>query len=138
MARPEIVPDGGLTQVRLPADTKAPAAARTLLLSFCLGRSLDARMLSDAQLVLSEVVTNAVVHGSRAHNGGGIVVRIRLDAATLRLEVQNAGITGTIAANGSNGNADSGFGLDLVTMLSTTWGVRRQADTCVWVEMGRT
>jgi anti-sigma regulatory factor (Ser/Thr protein kinase) len=138
MARPEIVPDGGLTQVRLPADTKAPAAARTLLLSFCLGRSLDARMLSDAQLVLSEVVTNAVVHGSRADDGSGIVVRIRLDAETLRLEVQNAGITGTIAANGSNGHADRGFGLDLVTMLSTTWGVRRQADTCVWVEMART
>src|SRR5690348_5979394 len=91
---------GGLTQVVLPADRKAPFAARSLL-GFCVGRLLDARVLSDAQLVMSEVVTNAVLHGSRP-DGGSIVVRIRLDAEALHLEVHNAGIAGTIAANGSD------------------------------------
>jgi anti-sigma regulatory factor (Ser/Thr protein kinase) len=138
MARPEIVPEGGLTQAVLPADRKAPSAARALLRRFCLGRSLDARMLSDAQLLMSELVTNAVLHGARG-DGDSIVVRIRLDAYALRLEVHNAGLSGTIAANGSDGHLDRGRGrgLDLVTMLSTTWGVRREADTCVWVEMAR-
>jgi anti-sigma regulatory factor (Ser/Thr protein kinase) len=140
MARPEIVPDAGLTHAVLPADRKAPSAARSLLLRFCLGRSLDARMLSDAQLLMSEFVTNAVLHGARS-DSDSIVVRFHLDAETLRLEVHDAGLTGTIAANGSDAHRDRdrshGRGLDLVTMLSTAWGVRREADTCVWLEMAR-
>jgi anti-sigma regulatory factor (Ser/Thr protein kinase) len=125
----------GLTQAVLPADRKAPAAARTLL-GLCAGPYLDARVLSDAQLVLSELVTNSLVH---AGLGGedSIVVRVARGAGTLRLEVRNPGVVGEIASDGGDRARGRGFGLELVTLLSTSWGVRRDRDTCVWVEMGR-
>jgi hypothetical protein len=53
----------------------------------------------------------------------------------LRLEVQNRGITVTIASNGGAAADLCGLGLDLVCLLSARWGVSRGEDTCVWVEV---
>lgn len=128
-------PFGGLTRVVLPADLKAPFAARTLL-RLCYGPLLDARVLSDARLVLSELVTNCLRHGALG-DGDGIVVRVRLGAESLRLEVHNRGIAGDVALNGSDAVRGRSLGLDIVRLLSVRWGVRRGEDTCVWVEMAR-
>src|SRR5215217_8379636 len=127
---------GDLTQIVLPADRRAPSAARTLL-ALCVGSLLDARVLSDAQLLISELVTNSLVHGGIGDHEG-IVVSIRLDGDALQLEVRNPGVTGTIASNGGDPERGSGFGLDVVSLLSTDWGVRRDDDTAVWVHMSRT
>jgi anti-sigma regulatory factor (Ser/Thr protein kinase) len=124
-----------LREVVLPADRSAPAAARTLL-DLCAGTLHDARLLSDAQLVVSELVTNSLVHGGLGGEDS-IVVRLEQDADTLRLEVRNPGVVGEIAANGGDRRRGCGYGLGLVTLLSTAWGVRRDQDTCVWVEMRR-
>jgi anti-sigma regulatory factor (Ser/Thr protein kinase) len=132
---PQAGPHSDLTQIVLPADRKAPGAARALL-GLCLGSLLGARMLDDAQLLVSEVVTNSIVHGALG-DGASIVVRVHLAADALRLEVHNPGITGTIAAGGGDLEGGRGFGLELVSLLSTRWGVRRDVDTCVWVEMAR-
>ena len=127
---------GDLTQVVLPADRRAPSAARTLL-GLCFGPLLDARVLTDAQLLVSELVTNSLVHGWIGDDEG-IVVRIRLDSEALRLEVRNPGVTGTIASNGGDAGRGHGFGLELVSLLSTDWGVHRDGDTTVWAEVSRT
>ncbi len=127
---------GDLTQIVLPAEPRAPSAARTLL-ALCVGPLLDARVLSDAQLLVSELVTNSLVHAGIGDHEG-IVLRIRLDDEALQLEVRNPGITGTIASNGGDPHLGRGFGLDLVGLLSTDWGVRRDGNTAVWAEMSRT
>jgi len=121
------------SQAALPADRHAPAAARTLL-ELCVGRFLDARLLSDSLLVVSELVSNSVVH---AGLGGDdrIVVKIAHGAGTLRLEVRNPGVVGRIVTNGRTRGNGGGFGLELVALLSASWGVRRDHETCVWVEM---
>jgi anti-sigma regulatory factor (Ser/Thr protein kinase) len=126
---------GDLTQIVLPADPRAPSAARTLL-GLCVGPLLDTRVLSDAQLLVSELVTNSLVHGGLGVDEG-IVVRIQLDSDALRLEVRNPGVTGTIASNGGDPMLGRGFGLDLVSLLSADWGVRRDGDTAVWAEVSR-
>ncbi len=125
-----------VTQLVLPADPRAPSAARTLL-GLCIGPQLDARVLSDAQLLLSELVTNSLVH-TGIGDDECIVVRIRLDDDALQLEVRNPGVTGTIASNGGDLVRGRGFGLDLVSLLSTEWGVRRDGHTAVWAELSRT
>jgi hypothetical protein len=67
-----------------------------------------------------------------------VLVRIYLAAETLRLEIENAGTAGVVAANHSDRTAGrGGFGLDLVDLLATRWGVRRSRGTTVWFEMGR-
>ena len=146
MARAEIAPDGDsplqrtpqalgdLAQVVLPADEKAPTAARRMLrLRF--GPVLDARVASDAQLLVSELVTNNLLHGA-LDGEDSIVVRMQLHAETLRLEVHNHGATGTFAANGGD-PLRGHFGLDLVRLLGARWGIRRGEDACIWVEMAR-
>lgn len=127
---------GDLTQMVLPADPRAPSAARTLL-GLCVGPLLDSRVLSDAQLLISELVTNSLVHGGLGVDEG-IVVRIQLDSDALQLEVRNPGVTGTIASTGGDPVGGRGFGLDLVSLLSTEWGVRRDGHTAVWAEVSRT
>jgi anti-sigma regulatory factor (Ser/Thr protein kinase) len=126
---------GDQTQIVLPADRTAPFAARTLL-GLCAGPLLDARVLSDAQLLVSELVTNSLLHSGMGDHES-IVVRIRLDSTALRLEVRNPGVTGTIASNGGDPEQGRGFGLDLVSLLSTSWGVRRDRDTAVWADVSR-
>jgi anti-sigma regulatory factor (Ser/Thr protein kinase) len=125
----------GVSQVALPANRKAPSAARTLL-ALCVGAHLGERVLSDAQLLITELVTNSLVHAQLGEQDS-IVVRIRLDAHTLRLAVVNPGNRGTIATEGSDPENGRGFGLDLVSALSTDWGVRRDEDTCVWADVAR-
>ena len=78
---------GAVTQVVLPADRTAPTAARTVV-GLCLGASLDARVLSDAQLLVSELVTNCLVHGALGDQDA-IVIRLQLEAASLRLVVHH-------------------------------------------------
>ena len=126
---------GDLTQFVLPADPRAPSAARTLL-GLCVGPLLDTHVLSDAQLLVSELVTNSLVHGGLGVDEG-IVVCIQLDSEALQLEVRNSGVTGTIASNGGDPERGRGFGLDIVGLLSTDWGVRRDGHTAVWAEVSR-
>jgi len=127
---------GDMTQAVLPADRRAPSAARTLL-GLCVGPLLDARVLTDAQLLVSELVTNSLVH-SGIGDHDGIVVRLWLDDEALQLEVRNPGVMGAIASNGGDPERGRGFGLELVSLLSTDWGVRRDGNTTVWAEVSRT
>jgi anti-sigma regulatory factor (Ser/Thr protein kinase) len=126
---------GMLAEIALPTGSAAPGAAR-MVVAHCLNGLVSQQILLDAQLLVSEVVTNSIVHGALG-DGASIVVRVHLAADALRLEVHNPGITGTIAAGGGDLEGGRGFGLELVSLLSTRWGVRRDVDTCVWVEMAR-
>jgi anti-sigma regulatory factor (Ser/Thr protein kinase) len=128
----EWVPDD-LSQLVLPADTSAPAAARAFV-ELCGAGSIDARVLGDAQLIVTELVTNSLVHGGLA-GSDVIVIRVQFDAATLRIEVANPGVARAIEVNGGPVDQSHGFGLALVTTLSTAWGVARAGDTSVWAEM---
>jgi serine/threonine-protein kinase RsbW len=144
MATAEIAPagdsladvgNGALAHVVLPANRGAPTSARTLL-GLCLGALLDARALGDAQLLISELVTNSLLHGGLGERDS-IVVGVRLRPEAVRLEVHNRGTNGTVAHRGGDVNRSDGFGLDIVTTLGERWGVERGEDTCVWVEMAR-
>lgn len=90
-------------------------------------------LLDTAELAVSELVTNAVVHGAPP-------ARLMLagDAAHPRFEVADASPVvplwpRPVAANEEL--ASSGRGLDLVARASAAWGVRSSADGKVmWCE----
>jgi hypothetical protein len=52
----------------------------------------------------------------------------------LRLEIDNPGAAGTIAARDPDSERD-GFGLRIVETLADAWGVSRKGHTRVWVEL---
>ena len=107
------------------AAPQARAALRRLLTSTTLAGRID-----DAQLALSELVTNAVLHGRRP-----IVVLLRLTVVGLRVEVQDGSpLSPTFSL--LDPTAVTGRGLLLISALSDRWGVEaREGGKSVWFEV---
>lgn len=127
---------GQLAEIELPIGSLAPGAAR-MVIDHCLTGLVAPWILQDARLLATELVTNSVRHGD-LERGTTIVLRMDLTATTLRLEVENAGTAGAVTSR-SVGRREGygGYGLELVELLTTRWGVSRDHNTSVWLEMGR-
>jgi serine/threonine-protein kinase RsbW len=125
-------------EVRLPLDAQAPGAARIVAARYLRDR-VSAPVLDSALLLLSELVTNSVRH-SHAPTAEGVMVRLQVMRAMLRLEVEDGGHDGAIAARAPDRQSGGGFGLNIVQTLSDRWGIERSAHTGtrVWAQLQRT
>ena len=110
----------------------AATAARSAVVHALTGR-VDARVLADAELVVSELVTNSVQHAGLSADDF-VRVGAAVSDGVLRLEIDNPGAAGTIAARDPDSERD-GFGLRIVETLADAWGVSRKGHTRVWVEL---
>jgi serine/threonine-protein kinase RsbW len=126
--------DGRLAPVelRVPLTPAAASAVRHAIADSLAGHVAD-RLLADAQLVLSELVTNSVRHAGLNGDAAVRVVAL-LDNGVLRLEVEDMGTTGAVEVREPS-LGGGGFGLNLVGALSSSWGVERDGRTRVWVEL---
>jgi anti-sigma regulatory factor (Ser/Thr protein kinase) len=122
-----------LLEVTVPAGPAAPAAARRALTTWLSARAADA-VLNDAPLVVSELVTNSLLH---ADLRGPATVRVsaQLAEGVLRLEVEDAGTAGTVAQRDPSDDRRGGYGLNIVDALAARWGVVRDGGTLVWAEL---
>ncbi len=112
----------------LAPDPTAPSRARTSIRALSLG--LSAHVLRDVQLVVSELVTNAVQHGPRK----GIRVELELRGHDeVRGEIVDQGVAGAPAIRRAGGDDDN-LGLRVVDKLTTSWGARA-GSTHVWFEI---
>ena len=120
-------------ELLLPMESTSPAAARRFATrSGCREHGLE--MLDDALLLISELVTNSVLHG-----GPPIVLAVDCDGEALHVRVRD-GSTRLPAPRAADGAAESGRGMSLVDLLSSTWGVAPVADAHgegkeVWFEL---
>ena len=124
-------------EVPLTLDVAAPAAARVVVADRLRGR-VAASVLADAQLVMSELVSNSVAH-SGVSAAGVVGVRVRLTSTIVRLEVEDPGRGGEIAPRSPDPKRGGGFGLGIVHALSERWGFERvvAGGTCVWAQLPR-
>ena len=97
-----------------------------------LGGAVDEHRLGDVELILTELMTNSVRHAG-VPAGDPLQVRVTADAEVLHLEVEDRGRTGEVRRRVPH--AGGGMGLNLVDQLAREWGVRRDANTTVWVEL---
>src|SRR5947209_7451674 len=119
---------GDMLRLELPRDPQAPATARAALAE--LPGPIDAETRADAELLLSELVTNSVRHGSGEH----VIVLLDTSAGgALRCEVVDDG-EGFVPRGRDEAQAIGGWGLDLVDRLAGSWGVR-EGSTHVWFEL---
>ncbi|MFF2101169.1 ATP-binding protein [Streptomyces sp. NPDC058202] len=84
-------------------------------------------------LVVSELVTNAVLHA-----GGADALRLRRKATVLRVEVEDSGHGEPAPRTPHRAGRPGGHGMFIVQRLSLDWGVRRTADRpgkTVWAEL---
>jgi anti-sigma regulatory factor (Ser/Thr protein kinase) len=110
---------------------RAVGAARTAVLDQA--SDLPADTLQDLELLVSEVVTNAVRHGGADHNH---VLELRLleDPGVVRVEVTDEG-PGFDRGRPTT-RPDGGWGLLFVDKLADRWDVEHEAGrTVVWFEM---
>jgi anti-sigma regulatory factor (Ser/Thr protein kinase) len=125
-----------LGTVALPAGIAAPGAAR-IVVAHCLRGLVAPRVLEDAQLLVTELVTNCVLHGE-LRESDAVCVRVFVGTRSVRIEVENPGTAGSLAASGADPQAGRGFGLEMMEHLATRWGVHRHGTTSVWFERERT
>jgi anti-sigma regulatory factor (Ser/Thr protein kinase) len=121
-------------EVDLARDPDSPAEARRALGE--VSDHLTPRRLEDAQLLVSELVTNAIRHAGLDDHDLIRLVVVTGDHA-LRIEVCDPGSGFEVTEPAPDPARPSGWGLYLVRELSDRWGVERNAVTRVWFELDR-
>jgi anti-sigma regulatory factor (Ser/Thr protein kinase) len=116
----------------LPHEPTAPAAAREALSA--LSGAIDEPVLTELQLLVSELVTNAVRHG-RGRDGGTVELSIALTRGTARIAVADGGHGFVPPSPPSDPAQPGGWGLVVVDRLAARWGVEREPCTRVWLEV---
>ena len=116
-------PNGIHERLHLPASEVAPRLARQRVVEFCHGLAEDIVMA--AELLTSELVTNAVIHPPPpAHAGGDvIVVHLHRTPERLRVEVIDHDPEPPRLATDPPEDLGRGWGLHLLDRLATAWGV---------------
>jgi anti-sigma regulatory factor (Ser/Thr protein kinase) len=95
---------------------------------------LPAKSIATAQLLVSELVTNAVVHGK-----GPIGLRISRDEGRVRVEVSDVGAQpAQLPQPIPDPPAEAGRGFFLLDALASAWGTRpagRHGPETTWFEL---
>ena len=121
-------------EVDLTRDPDSAAEARRALGE--VSDHLTPRRLEDAQLLVSELVTNAIRHAGLEHDDVIRLVVVTGEHA-LRIEVCDPGPGFEVTEPAPDPARPSGWGLYLVRELSDRWGVERNSETRVWFELDR-
>ena len=96
---------------------------------------LPAPVLESARLLVTELVTNSILHGISG-GVGWIDVVIEQRARCLRIEVLDSASTGTRPVlRPVDPSSTSGWGLQLVDRLAADWGIEIGIGTRVWCEI---
>ncbi|MCA1842331.1 MAG: ATP-binding protein [Actinobacteria bacterium] len=124
--------------LRLPASPVAAGVARHAVAG--LAPYLEPAVAENAELLVSELVTNSVRHAGLPEEAC-IEFSVRASAEVLMVEVADAGQgfdhTGPPRPRSVKGVAEpSGWGLFLVEQISDRWGaVQMDGETRVWFEL---
>ena len=136
-ARGATIADGvNRLEASLPVGPAAPATARAALTRWLSGH-VPREVLENARLLASELVTNSIGHADLSADSS-LRIAVQLTRGALRVEVRDPGCPGVIAPREADHVNGGGFGLHLVELLSTRWGVNRTGGTHVWFEMDPT
>jgi anti-sigma regulatory factor (Ser/Thr protein kinase) len=111
---------------RLPRCHRSVPRARAALIAVLGDWGVDQEVLSNAELVLSELVTNALRVPVPSDRQVGVRIARTVDEGMLRLEVSDAG-AGTPELREPGDEETGGRGLLLVEALAHRWGVEKRA-----------
>jgi len=112
----------------LQVGPRAPGEARQLARDVPLEPDARAKL----EVIVSELVTNSVIHGA----GGAAEL-------TVRLRCEQERVTGEVCGRGSDFSwvehepelgEPGGLGLLIVDELAERWEIRRNGNVCVWFE----
>ena len=126
-------PASACARLRLACDPYVVAEARRAVARFEPG--VPEPVLESARLLVTELVTNSLLHGI-AEGDGWIDVLIERRAQCLRIEEADPSSTGRRPVLRTvDQSSTSGWGLQLVDRLASDWGVETGSGTCVWCDI---
>ena len=138
LASPEVV---ATSTVLVPHASTSVAAARERLHAELSDQGLPPRVVDDAVLVLSELLSNALKH-ARPLADGRLRVSWSLGGDGVEVQVTDGGGSTRPRVQPLSASATGGRGLGIVRNLSTDWGVAEDgSETTVWARLdldGRT
>jgi anti-sigma regulatory factor (Ser/Thr protein kinase) len=123
--------EGSLLELDLQRDESAPRVARAAITGLCERIGLSGARCQTLLLLVSEVVTNAVVH-SKAPPSTPIRFKVDSDDERVRVVVHDHGPE----INPPSTRQDwGGWGLRLLDSQARDWGIERRDGTLVWFEL---
>jgi anti-sigma regulatory factor (Ser/Thr protein kinase) len=120
-------------RLSLERNVYAPSLARAAVLSFVEESEITPAGASTLALLVSELVSNAVLHSDAPFDSDILLCARMLDDRLIRVEVTDRGSGFTVAPR--DPAQDGGYGLYLVEKESSRWGVARAEGTRVWFEL---
>jgi len=113
----------------VPLGDRAPRAARRSVLAVLAGWGFaDSAWLDGVSVVVSELVTNAVVHG-----GGCIELAVEAHGRQVTVSVADGS---SVVPRPRRADHTGGRGLRMIESLSTRWGIQdHEGGKRVWVEL---
>jgi len=119
----------------LPFTASSVGVARRHLVSDLIDAGVSATAVTDAALVVSELLSNALQH-AQPLPGPGIRVAWDLDSDSVRVAVSDGGGSTRPELGEPTPTATGGRGLRIVARLSRRWGaLSDEKGTTVWAEV---
>lgn len=122
MSQALAVPEGA-ERLRLPFDVASVTTARSAVTDAMTARGAARRVVEDANIVVGELVMNAVRHG-RPHPDDSVEVAWWLDEqddSVLHVSVSDGGRVDRLEAQMPSATSYGGRGLAMVAMLCRSW-----------------
>ena len=120
-------------ELELEHSREAPSMARAAISGFSENRDLEAATLATLTLLVSEVVTDAVIHPD-VEPPCGIRLSARIADNRIRVEVTDEG-DGFEPRPRDPTRSDRGYGLYLLEQQAAAWGVEQGSRNTVWFEL---
>ena len=123
--------------IRVPWSTSSVASARKSVVEHLRGRGdVSTVVVDEAEIVVSELVANAVRH-ARPLGDGTLRVHWKVKAGVVEVEVSDGGGVSTPRPAPQSLWASSGRGLRIVRSLAHEWGVTEERNgRTVWAALG--
>jgi len=126
--------DYRVLRISLEQTPHAPALARAAITGFSDGSEITPARLATLLLLVSEVVTNAVIHSTASAPTEVLLCARLTDTGAVRVEVTDGG-GGFTPVPRDPDRPGGGYGLYLVEQEALKWGVDRKGGTRVWFEL---
>lgn len=132
--RPRPPGDARVLRIALQRGPESPSLARAATAGLLERQEVDPESMSTLTLLVSEIVSNAVLHAD-APPSSEILLCVRLlDDGAVRVEVTDQG-SGFTPVPRDPRRRGGGYGLYLVDNQASRWGVDSQDGTRVWFEL---
>jgi anti-sigma regulatory factor (Ser/Thr protein kinase) len=118
----------------LQRSPQAPSQARAAVRAFSEESEL-ASEFGTLSLLVSELVSNAVLHSDASPSSDVVLHAQVLERGGVRVEVIDRGSAFDVAPLAPTGGRCGGWGLYLVDEQASNWGVDREEGTRVWFEL---